>query len=98
MVDYYVKCVNEDSDGDIQSVGNGQNVDNQVVGTKTKDEVIPDIDSSNKNVKTCYYSSTEDEWVDGDDVHTVDGDYIRTDGNDIRADNLENLGECPDGI
>lgn len=98
MVDYYIKCVNEDSDGDIQSVGYGESVDQYVNDTKTKDTVISDIDSSNKDVKTSYYSSDMGEWVEGDDVHTVDGDYIRTDGNDIREDNLENLNTCPDDI
>lgn len=98
MVDYYVKCVNKDSDGDILSVGYGENVDKYVSDTKSKGSVISDIDSRGKDVKTCYYSSNQGGWVVGDDIHTVDGQYIRTDGNDIRADNLDNLGSCPDDI
>lgn len=98
MIDYYIKCVNKDTDGDILSVGYGANVDEYVTDTKTKDSVISDIDDSNMNVKTCYYSNSQAGWVEGDDVHTVDGEYIRTDGNQIRADNLENLGSCPDDI
>ncbi|GAB3684398.1 hypothetical protein GCM10028857_13330 [Salinarchaeum chitinilyticum] len=98
MIDYYIKCVNKGTDGDILSVGYGDNVDKFVNGTKTKETVISDIDDSNKNVKTCYYSDAQGGWVEGDDVHTVDGEYIRTDGNQIRSDNLDNLDSCPDDI
>jgi hypothetical protein len=98
MVDYYVKCIREDADGNIDEVGYGSNIDKYVSDTKSKNAVIQDIDARNKTVKTAYYSDQQDQWVDGDDIHTVDGQYIRTDGNDIRADNLEHLGICPDSI
>ena len=32
-------------------------------------------------------------WVDGEEVHVVDNKYLRTDNNNIKADNLENLPE-----
>jgi len=99
MADYYVKCVNKDSDGTIEEVGYGSNVDNTVVDTKTKGEVISDIDDfPQKEVWTAYYSSQQGDWVEGDEIHTVAGQYIRTDGNQIQSDNLENLEECPEDI
>ena len=30
-------------------------------------------------------------WCDGEEVHVVDNKYLRTDKNNIKADNLENL-------
>lgn len=32
-------------------------------------------------------------WVTGEYVHVVDNEYLRTDANDIKADNLANLKE-----
>jgi len=45
-------------------------------------------DSSNR-VKTKHvrYGS----WTEGEDVRVVDNRYLRTDSNDTKADNLENL-------
>lgn len=98
MVEYYVKCVNNDSNGNIEEVGYGSNIDKYVSDTKSKSSVIYDIDTLNKTVKTAYYSSQQGEWVEGDNIHTVEGEYIRTDGNEVESDNLENLGSCPDDI
>ena len=44
MADYYIKCVNENVDGDIAEVGYGSDVDKYVIDTKSKDAVISDID------------------------------------------------------
>lgn len=99
MTDYYVKCVNTDADGNISSVGHGSQVDKYVAGTKSKATVIADIDEHpQQDVKTAYYSPQQDDWVVGDSIHTVDGEYIRTDGNEIRSDNLDHLNPCPDSI
>lgn len=99
MADYYIKCVNENVDGDIAEVGYGSDVDKYVSDTKSKDAVISDIDDyPQQDVKTAYYSNQQNQWVEGDEVHTVEGEYIRTDGNHTEADNLENLESCPDSI
>jgi len=94
MADYYIKCVNEDRDGNIESVGTGTDVDKNARNTKQKSEVIEDIDVYSKDVKTVYYSSSKGRWVVGSKVHTVDGEYIRTDRNNTREDNLNNIPEC----
>jgi hypothetical protein len=94
VADYYIKCVNENRDGDIESVGTGTDVDKNYRNTKQKAEVIEDIDEHGKDVKTVYHSSSKGRWVVGSDVHTVNGDYIRTDRNNKRADNLDNIPEC----
>ena len=50
------------------------------------------IDFVNKNpnctkTKYCRYGR----WVEGEDVHVVDNRYLRTDANNIKADNLGSL-------
>ena len=40
-------------------------------------------------VRTKYVR--DGRWVEGEEIHVVDGSYLRTDGNNIKADNLENL-------
>ncbi len=96
MVYYYIKCVNEDGDGNIASVGYGNDLDDKInKDLKPKEEVISDIDEEGRLVKTAYYSDQKREWVTGDEVHTVEGEYIRTDGNDIESDNLGELQSCP---
>ena len=56
----------------------------------TKQEMINFInkDSANK-VKTKFYRNNS--WIEGADVRVVDNRYLRTDANNTKADNLENL-------
>lgn len=56
----------------------------------SKQSVIDFINDGNA-VKTKYRRNYS--WVVGEDVHVVDNRYIRTDKNNIKADNLENLPE-----
>ena len=56
----------------------------------TKQAVINFINDGNE-VKTKYRKNGF--WVVGENVHVVDNQYIRTDSNSIKADNLENLPE-----
>lgn len=56
----------------------------------TKQAVIDFINNGNA-VKTKYRRNYA--WKIGEDVHVVDNRYLRTDSNNIKADNLENLPE-----
>ncbi len=56
----------------------------------TKRSVIDFINDGNA-VKTKYVRNGR--WVVGEDVHVVDNSYLRTDNNNTKADNLENLPE-----
>jgi hypothetical protein len=58
--------------------------------TWTKEAVINLID----NIKKVFYTAFKDgwgNWKTGDRIHTVAGKYLRTDGNCIQNDNLDNL-------
>lgn len=56
----------------------------------TKREMINFINQNpNTTVKTKY--KRYGVWVSGAEVHVVDNEYLRTDGNNIKADNLGEL-------
>ncbi len=93
MPAYYIKCRDLADDDTIETVGIGEDVDKWVEDYKGKPEIIEDIDDHGDDVMTAYVS--DGEWVEGDEVHPVSGEYIRTDGNEIEADNLQNISDCP---
>lgn len=62
----------------------------QAVKTCTKAQMISFITENPDCTKTKYYSSLWG-WSEGEDVRVVDGSYLRTDSNNIKADNLGSL-------
>lgn len=56
----------------------------------TKSQMISFINNHPNVTKTKYYRYGR--WIVGEDVRVVDNRYLRTDANDIKADNL---GELP---
>lgn len=56
---------------------------------KTKEFMIEFINVHPDSVKTMYKCGTS--WYSGEYVHVVDNEYLRTDSNRIKADNLGNL-------
>ncbi len=63
----------------------------QAFKTCDKQSMIDFIEKQHGQVQTKYYRNGR--WVVGEDVRVVDGQYLRTDANNIKADNLENLPE-----
>lgn len=59
--------------------------------TCTKREMINFINANPNSAKTKYYRYGS--WHVGEDVRVVDNAYLRTDANNIKADNL---GELPE--
>ena len=55
----------------------------------TKAELISYINQYSGQVRTKYYKYGI--WWNGEEIHVVDNKYLRTDSNNIRADNLGNL-------
>lgn len=55
----------------------------------TKKDMIEYINGHPGNVKTKYKRNGA--WREGEYVHVVDNSYLRTDANNIKQDNLENL-------
>lgn len=62
-----------------------ENADNR----SSKVDMIKFINDNPGCVHTKYYRFGR--WYDGEEIHVVDNKYLRTDKNDIKADNLENL-------
>lgn len=56
----------------------------------TKQEMINFIKNNPNCTKTKYYDRWKG-WTVGKDVRVVDNSYLRTDANDIKADNLGSL-------
>ena len=55
----------------------------------TKSQMIDFVNNNPNCTKTKYYRNGR--WVEGEDVHVVDNRYLRTDANNIKADNLGSL-------
>ena len=55
----------------------------------SKNEMIKFINAHPGVTKTKYRSYGV--WCEGEDIHVVDNSYLRTDNNNIKADNLGNL-------
>lgn len=93
MAAYYIKCTEKDSDGDILAVGYSYGLTAGIGGKrKDKSDVINDIDNRSKDVMTAYKQGGS--WTEGEEVHTVEGEYIRTDRNQTESDNLDNISTC----
>ncbi|NLI90727.1 MAG: DUF3892 domain-containing protein [Peptococcaceae bacterium] len=100
MADYYICAVhyeNANNERYISKVKITFNLTTEIntAYEKTKFEVVSDIESLKKKVKTKYKSNNT--WHEGEDVRVVNGDsgykYLRTDSNNIKKDNLGNLPE-----
>ena len=58
---------------------------------KTKEFMIEFINAHPDSVKTMYKRGTS--WYSGEYVHVVDNEYLRTDANNEKKDNLGELEE-----
>lgn len=72
----------------IKSVKGTTKLDETSTTIYTKESVINFINDGN-SVKTKYYRNGK--WNIGEDVRVVDNSYLRTDANNIKADNLGSL-------
>ncbi len=61
----------------------------QAANECTKREMIDFVNKNPNCTKTKYYRYGR--WVEGEDIHVVDNRYLRTDANNIKADNLGSL-------
>ncbi len=91
MADYWIKKVSKSDDGNIEEVKYSYSLGTSPSWDKNKSSVVNDIDSRGKEVMTAYKSGGQ--WKKGDSVHTVESEWIRTDGNEIESDNLGDLPE-----
>jgi len=65
------------------------NLSQQATSECTKSAMIDFINKNPDCTKTKYYRNYR--WIEGEDVHVVDNRYLRTDANNIKADNLGSL-------
>jgi len=56
----------------------------------SKQQMI-DFINKNPNVTKTKYKNSWGNWQSGEDVRVVDNNYLRTDSNNIKKDNLGNL-------
>ncbi len=92
---FYIDAVHYayDSNGNklyIESVRGTFDLNERASKVYTKQAIIDYINEGN-SVKTKYYRNYQ--WRIGEDVRVIDNQYLRTDANDIKSDNLENLPE-----
>ena len=95
--DYLISAVKYDSDHErIQSLKTHEDKGDTVgsIYTESRSKVVSNIENGNSY---CTILKTNDnKWKKGEDVHIVkvdDEKFIRTDRNEIKKDNLENLPE-----
>lgn len=89
----YIDAVHYESD----SYGNERiaklkwtnNLSQEATSECTKKQMIDFINQHPNCTKTKYYRYGY--WVTGEDVRVVDNNYLRTDANNIKADNLGSL-------
>ena len=65
------------------------NLSENAVKECTKADMIAFIKQHPGQARTKY--NRYGFWFDGEEIHIVDDSYLRTDSNNIKADNLENL-------
>lgn len=65
------------------------NLNSKAYKSCSKHDMINFINQHPNSVKTKYYRYGN--WYVGEDVRVVDNSYLRTDANNIKADNLGNL-------
>lgn len=86
----YIYAVHKDTDTDvIKDVKYTNYLGYLSEREATKKEMINYINNHSDSVKTMYKRGTS--WYSGEYVHVVDNEYLRTDSNRIKADNLGNL-------
>lgn len=65
------------------------NLNENAVNECSKQQMIDFINQNPNCTKTKYFRYGS--WYTGEDVRVVDNKYLRTDGNNTKADNLDNL-------
>ena len=65
------------------------NLSQQAVDECNKKGMIDFINQNPNQAKTKYYRNGR--WVEGEIIRVVDNSYLRTDANNIKADNLGSL-------
>ncbi len=86
----YVKCANYDHEGNVESVGYANEMHEEPVGTKSKQEVIDDI---RRGVSYEIAVRETQEWRT-EEIHVYDGDWIRVDADEEPEDELDKIPEC----
>lgn len=86
----YIKCAEYDFDGNVESVGYANEMHEEPVGTKGKQEVIDDI---RRGADYEIAVRETQEWRT-EEVHVYEDDWIRTDTKEQPEDELGKLPEC----
>ncbi len=89
---FYIYAVHKNKDdGAIEQLRYSDRFGEMQIKSCSKASMIRHINRYPNTVMTMYVLCGR--WVTGEHVHVVDNEYLRTDANDIKADNLVNLKE-----
>ena len=86
----YVKCADENYDGEITSVGYSHKLHGEPVGTKSKKELIDDLRTGEEYEVAVRKT---DEWHT-EKIHIHDDKWLRIDDKETSEDNLGKIPEC----
>ena len=84
---YYVTHANKDSDGVITDVKTRKGSTTVSAESMSKSALIKLLKPLGSDTAKTYNTATGD----SEDIRVIDGKYLRTDANNIKADNLGNL-------
>ncbi|MDP8255634.1 MAG: DUF3892 domain-containing protein [Candidatus Alcyoniella australis] len=90
MADYYIKCQKKAPDGSIIALGMSSSLRGPVSMFR-KASVVALVREMKISIWTALLE--DGKWIEGEQMRTVEGRYLRTDRNDTP---LDNLGELPD--
>lgn len=94
--DYYIKCTEEDSDGNLYRVRASGRLEVLVTDMRLRERVLRDIVERNMTVMTAF--EHKGEWHEGEVVRPYKGLYLRTDRNEVESDNLGELPDCEESL
>ncbi len=86
----YVKCADENYDGEITSVGYSNKVHGEPVGEKSKKEVIDDL----RTGEEYEVAVREGNQWNTQQIHVYDGKWLRIDDEEKEEDDLGKVPEC----
>lgn len=88
MVDYYVKRVRRNDNGQITRVKTSKDLQDRPKKVRKRKKVVKHI-KKGKNIRTAFLK--DGRWVEGDKLKIHDKKWLRTEGNVEERDNLGSL-------
>jgi hypothetical protein len=88
MVEYYVKKVRRNDDGQIVRVKTSKELEGRPKKVRKRKKVVKHV-KKGKDVRTAYLKNGR--WTEGDKLKLHNDKWLRTEGNNQKRDNLGSL-------